>query len=884
MRVLRAPGRDPKGFQKPLGSGTLTALLIYLLAALVVFYPVPFRLRSVIAGFPARDGWQYTWWLWFAKQLLLQGRGLSDLYLMNHPVGLQHPFQWTLIYLSLVALPLESLFSPAATFNLMVLAAYVLSGLSAYHLCRELTGQHWAAIVGGAIFAFAPNRLGHAMAGWLPQMTVYLYPWYALLLIRTLRRPTLRRALGLGVLAGVAATVYVMHIAYIMVPLTVVIVGAEWLARRGVFFQDRRGRYLALALAISLTIALPFLAPLITGRFRSGLDYLSTSGVVGHSSDLLAYLTPSPYHPILRPLGLVPAFAQRVFVDREAMRAALAYPGLVAVLLALWGTLKGKPRPWRWLALALGAALFALGPLLVVGGKPLSYTTDGYRTHVLLPYALLRQLPLLDWARTPGRLNVVGMLGLGVLAAYGVADSFSRLRSQRWSKALGVGLTALILFEFLPIWPFPVGDATIPPVIQAIAERPGDGAILHLPMERRRVNHRALYFQTALERPIVGGEVLRMLPETPPWWQTIEGLVVHTAPDIVPRPADTVQRRAWLRHFGVDWVVLHKLEPGDEIRYRPPIEQLLGVTMAEGETLAAFPVPKEVSSPKEPYLYTLGSGWHSPQQDGNVWRRWLHDDGELYIYSTREEAGVLRLHVDSHLEFPLLEVYRDDHLLDTFVVDERATYTTRPFTLTQGMNVFRFHAPGGCPEILDDPRCWSDALLESPAGDAPLPCDASTTCRTFVFDHLSFVPQSEFGPGNGIGVDFGAQMRLRGWDLSRTTLRPGDTLTVTLSWEARAELSEHYVVFLHLLSPNGELIAQHDLAPVGEFIPADAWTPGSTFRYPATLTLPDDLLPGDYRLTAGVYRWPDLERLPVRSDVPGSEENAVELKSVRVAR
>lgn len=877
MRVLKALGRDTK-----LGSGTLTALLIYLLAALVIFYPVPFRLGTVIAGFPSRDGWQYTWWLWFAKRLLLQGRGLSDLYLMNHPLGLRHPFQWTLIYLSLVALPLESVFSPATAFNLMVLSAYVLSGLSAYHLCRELTGRHWAAVVGGAIFAFAPNRLGHAMAGWLPQMTVYLYPWYALLLIRALRRPTLGRAIGLGVLAGLSATVYVMHIAYIMVPLTLIIVGAEWLARRGAFFQDRRGRYLALALALSLTIALPFLMPLIVGRFQSGLDYLATSGVVGHASDLLAYLTPSPYHPVLRALDLVPAFAQRVFVDREAMRAALAYPGLIAALLALWGILKGNPRPWRWLVLALGAALFALGPLLVVGGEPLSYTTDGYRTHVLLPYALLRQLPFLDWARTPGRLNVVGMLGLGVLAAYGAADVFSRFGSQKRAGVLGVGLTSVILFEFLPIWPFPVGDAAIPPVIQTIAEQPGDGAILHLPMDRRRVNHRALYFQTALERPIVGGEVLRALPATAPWWLSIEGLIDLAAPDILPRPVDAAVRRAWLRHFGVDWVVLHKLEPGDEARYRPPAEQLLGAAAVEDETLAAFLVPDEVPSSTEPYLYTLGrSGWHSPQQDGSVWRRWMYNDGEIYLYSTREESGALRFNVDSHLDFPLLEVYRDDHLLDTFVVDGRTAYTTRSFTLTKGMNVFRFHAPGGCPEMLDDARCWSDALLEPPVSDSPLPCDASTTCRTFVFDNLSFVPQREFDSGAGASVDFGAQMRLRGWELSATTLRPGDTLTVTLSWEARAELSEHYVVFLHLLSPDGELAAQRDLAPVGELIPADAWTPGSTFRYPVAIELPAGATGGEYRLLTGVYRWPSLERLPVTE--PGADANAFELSNLEVA-
>jgi hypothetical protein len=864
--------------------GSLVAFFIYTLVTLVMLYPVPFHLNSVIAGFSGRDGWQYTWWLWFAKRLLLERRGFDDLYLMNYPVGLQHPYQWSLAYINLIALPLGTLFSPAASFNLMVLAAFILSGLSAYHLCRELTQSHWAALVGGAIFAFAPNRLGHAMAGWLPQMTAYFYPWYALLLIRTLRRPTLRRSIGLGVLAGVAATVYVMHIVYIMLPLALIIVGAELVNRRRAFLEDRRGRYLGLAFAISVIIALPFLLPLIIGRFQDGLGYLVTHGVVEHSSDLLAFFTPSPYHPILAPLGMVPSFAARVFADPGMMRARLAYPGLVAVLLAAWGVLKTNPRPWRWVVLAVCAAVLALGPILVVGGEPVEYTVDGYRGQVLLPFALLQQVPFLDWGRTPGRINVVGMLGLGILAAYGVADILPRFGNSRWRTWLfSLAAVALLVFEFLPIWPFPTGDAQIPPVIRYIASQPGDGALLHLPLKRRAVNHRALYFQTALDRPIVGGEVLRMLPETPPWWETIEGLIVSDpASDAVPRPT-VDQRRAWLRHFDVDWVVLHRLFAEDEGRYRPFIEELLGPAAAEDETLIAFPVPAAVSPPQDSLLYTFSrTGWYEPEQDGGLWRRWLYEDGQLYIYSTREEVGSLRFAVDSHLAFPVLEVYLNEDLLDAFVVGERATYTTRPFTLAQGMNVFRFHAPGGCTDVLDDPRCWSDALLSPPAGDGTPPCDMPVTCRSFVFDSVSFVSRDDLSAGAGIDIDLGDQVRLRGWELEGVG-HPGEALTVTLDWESAVELSDAYVAFVHLLDADGSLVAQHDEALVGKRIPPSAWPPGTVFGYPVTLDLPSDLPAGDYRLVAGVYLWPGLERLPVLADVPGAQDNVIELGTVRVA-
>ncbi len=881
--VKKALHRLKEWTGQPGTQGSFIALGVYTLAALVMTYPVVFRLNSALAGFPARDGWQYTWWLWFAKRLLLSGRGLADLHLLNHPAGLHHPYQWSLAYLSLIAVPLESLLSPATTFNLMVLASFVLSGLAAYHLCLAITKHHWAAVVGGAIFAFAPNRLGHAMAGWLPQMTVYLYPWYALLLLQLLRRPTLWRAVGLGLLAGAAALVYVMHIAYFMIPLTFVIVGADLLQRRRTFFNRRRPQYLLLGLVIASLIVLPFTRPLLVERFRGESGYLWTHGIVQHSTDLLAFFTPSPFHPVLASLELVPSFARRIFEDPETLRWDLAYLGLLPVLLGLWGLLRGRPRPWRWLVLALSAAALSLGPILIVGGQPVEHVTDGYHARILMPYVIVRQIPFLDWGRTPGRLNAVGMLGLSVLAAFGMSDLLSKANLSRWSRgALSVAITTLILFEFLPLWPFPTGDADIPPVMQYVTEQPGDGALLHLPMERRRVNHRALYFQTAVERPIVGGEVLRMLPETPPWWRSIEDLVrFDSTADVVPRPNQT-QRLSWLRHFEVDWVLLHRLEPADELKYRPSLERLLEPAVAEDETLTAYRVPREVSPVESPYLYTIGEhGWRRPEQDGEVWRRWLGEEGQLYVYSTRDDVGSLRFNVDSHLSFPLLEVYQDEQLLNAFVVGERTTYTTRPITLTKGMNVFHFRAPGGCPEVLDDPRCWSDALLVPPEDNTP-PCDARTTCRTFVLDSVSFVPEDDLAQRER-GINFDNQMQLSGWTLESTTLHPGDTLTVTLSWEAIVEPSNRHVVFAHLLSADGELAAQDDDAPVGSVVPHSAWPAGAAFKYPLSIELPGDLAAGDYRLVVGVYLWPDVERLPILSDASQVNNNVVDLGHVEIA-
>ena len=65
-------------------------------------------------------------------------------------------------------------------------------------------------------------------------------------------------------------------------------------------------------------------------------------------------------------------------------------------------------------------------------------------------------------------------------------------------------------------------------------------------------------------------------------------------------------------------------------------------------------------------------------------------------------------------------------------------------------------------------------------------------------------------------------------------------------------------------------------------IPPSLWSSGAVFGYPVVIELPDELPAGDYRLLVGVYLWPNLERLPVRTDVQGAEMRVAELTDVQI--
>jgi len=880
-------------WNRSLFRGSLFALALYTVVVLFVLYPAPFEMNRVIVGEEYRDAYEYTWTLWWGKRAVLDpDKGLAHLTLMNHPVGMEHPFELSMAGVILFAFPFTLFLSPAVAYNVQVILALILSGLTMYWLCVDLTGDHWAGLVGGLIFAIFPNKMGHVLGGHLPQISMYWFPLYVLLLRKTLQTPCWKWALLTALVLIPASLIHVMHLAYFLLPLTLCVLLLGWLESEGKFFTRRRIGWLFVTFLLASLAVIPFLLPTVLLSLGEE-TYLLELGTVEHATDFLAFFTPSPYHPVLKPLKWLPAFAKAVFPNQRSLREGLAYPGILVTGLALWGAVRRRREGAVWGGLALTVAVLSLGPLLRVGKELVVYRVDTHESYIVLPYALLKAIPMFHVGRTPGRLNGTTMFALSILAAFGFAHLLSRLGNRSRRAALLTGAVVLItVFEYLIVWPFPTGTAEVPPSIRRIAEEPGDGALLHVPMTRRRVNNRALYYQTFLPRPIVGGRTHRVVPESVPWSETILGLAEpDPAPgDVVPRP-DGSQRVAWLRHFDVDWVIFHhltfeKLPPDVDLFYRDFVQSLLSPPKYADEFVEAFPVPDDAPSPTAPLLYTLSrQGWRPPERDGGLWRRWMYEEGRLYVYATRPMTGSLQFTVDSHLAFPLLEVYQGERLLDSFIVGDRATYATRPFSLTQGMNVLRFRAPDGCPATVDDPRCWADALLSPPDGCPQPVCDpeaVGATCRTFVFDGIRFVPLEDQGPEMHADVNLGNRMRLRGWRISDSALRPGGTLTVTLTWEATVPLDGRYVVFVHLLGPDDTLLAQDDTPPVGRLLPA--WPPGVVFGYPVVLRLPDDAPPGDYRLLVGAYLWPDLERLPVLTDVPGAEVRAVEIGKVRVVR
>jgi hypothetical protein len=113
-----------------------------------------------------------------------------------------------------------------------------------------------------------------------------------------------------------------------------------------------------------------------------------------------------------------------------------------------------------------------------------------------------------------------------------------------------------------------------------------------------------------------------------------------------------------------------------------------------------------------------------------------------------------------------------------------------------------------------------------------------------------------------VDANFGNQIGLLGFE-AVDSLSPGSEFDVTLYWEARQPPDDDYVVFVYLLDANGQSVAQHDGPPVNGRYNTRMWLPGEVVPDVHSIALAPDIPAGTYRLYAGLYRWPDLERLPV---------------------
>jgi hypothetical protein len=466
---------------RPLRSALLPAL-VYLAGYVALTWPLLLKFGSEYFS-DAYDGWQNVWNIWWIRKALLEQHSnpwWTDL--LYHPNGI-----------TLIALPLQPLLGRVATFNILIVFAFVAGGWFAYLLAFHLTRHRAGSLFAGAAFTFSHFHFSHASCQM--QMTTLQYiPLFLLAWLRLLERPSAARGLMAGgafVLVWLSDLYYVL---YCVLFAAVLFAREAWLRRSPWFFLQSAPRA-AFLVFLPLVTATAGVHGVMLLR-QDSIDPLRGEHQAAlYSADLTAAFVPSEAWRFSNPeYGGFAQMLQEFHLRCGGMGENEVYLGWSVLVLAALGIVRTRAPALRvWLLLASLAFVLSLGPVIRCAGAVLWSRWTPYN-------ALGLVFPPLRLAGCPGRFAVMTTLATGVLAAWGVASLRGR---ERWLLA---PLLVLFAFEMLPRRMEPPFTSRLEPdeVIEELATLP-PGAV----HEAAASDFDVMARQTLHERPIPGGYVSR---------------------------------------------------------------------------------------------------------------------------------------------------------------------------------------------------------------------------------------------------------------------------------------------------------------------------------------------------------------------------------------
>lgn len=131
-------------------------------------------------------------------------------------------------------------------------------------------------------------------------------------------------------------------------------------------------------------------------------------------------------------------------------------------------------------------------------------------------------------------------------------------------------------------------------------------------------------------------------------------------------------------------------------------------------------------------------------------------------------------------------------------------------------------------------------------------------------------------------VNLGNKVELLGYDLDRTSAKPGESLHLTLYWRALTVIDASYTVFTHLLDGESRIWGQKDNVPRGATYPTTLWVEGEVVADQYEIVVKPDAPPGQYVIEVGMYLPQSGQRLPVLDELGQVQGDRVLLEAVEI--
>jgi hypothetical protein len=440
----------------------LLVLLLYVLLAVAMTYPLAFRLTDAVVNYgdPLLNTWIIAWDIHALETQPLHLFDANNFYPYRNTLA----YSENLLTTALLAAPWMWLTgNPVLAHNVLTLLSFALGGYCACLLIERLTDSLWGGIVGGFVFAFAHYRLGQIShiqlltSWWTPLALHYLERFFSE------RRNRDIACFAACFIAQAWATIYLgifLAGAVVLYILYCLLTNRDLLDAWSVWV-----RLAGVGLVIAVALGLLYVP------YSQAREVVGTRELDGQNGAALKdYLSAYPGSLSGRLKGLEPV--------QESPEHTL-FPGFVCLALALWGLLKGHGN-WRkmgfYLALGLISLVFSLGPHLHL-------TRDQPPLLEGLPYAIVyRYVPFITTIRVPARLSLLVMLSLAVLTGFGAGALPSGSRQRRWIcyGLVAAGLVADYLAVPTALVPIEVGT-DVPSVYRWLEGRDSDTVIFEFP-------------------------------------------------------------------------------------------------------------------------------------------------------------------------------------------------------------------------------------------------------------------------------------------------------------------------------------------------------------------------------------------------------------------
>jgi len=465
-------------------------ILIFLFTVLTLIntYPLIRDFSGQLIGVEG-DSYQYMWDMWWVKTALIDlGQSPYQTDYLFAPSGTDLYLHSLTPLNGLISIPLQYLFSGdmVVVYNLMIVIAFVLGGLTMYFLAYDVTRNPYASFIAGYIFTFAPYHMGRAL-GHLGLFTMYFIPLYILVLRRLCFKPTLKNYIWLGVLfiLNILISYYfgVFLLAFTIIYLVYF------------YFFRNLSRKVIVGVILSLVAALSLLSPILLP-----VAYLTSSGTYNtdrspddFSPDLFTYVLPgdiSTYSNLVS--QFVPKDVYSKVFFEQFYTNNQNYLGISVIILVLIALISlPKKRTAIWAILGFIFLIASFGTVLRIGG---------IYTGLPLPYTYFHKLVPLIY--TPARFMTIVVVCLSVLSSLGYI-----VLERKYKRKIIFPIVASIVFlEFLFI-PFNTVEISASNFYSDLREDKGNYAVIDL--EYGYDSARAMYIETIHQKKLVGGRTSR---------------------------------------------------------------------------------------------------------------------------------------------------------------------------------------------------------------------------------------------------------------------------------------------------------------------------------------------------------------------------------------